>query len=335
MSGSLTFPVRAPRWILTYQGVNITSKISRMVTRIVYHDRLGGASGTLEIDLEDHEKLWQGSWKPQEGDLVTLMIGYAGESLLPCGDFQVDELSLNGPPDIITLRCLAAYITPAMRTLSSSGFECQTLAQIASTLAAKYGLSVIAAKGVSDLRFTRITQRQETDLGFLDRIAREHNYEFTIRGNQLVFYSRRSLEDAPSVMTLGRSQLLRFNFRVRTHHIYKASQVSYQSPARKHLLTQLTTTSSDIPTGDTLKRIARCDNGQQALLKATSALAQANTHRTVASIMAVGATDFAAGSNVTISGFGFNDGKYLIDSAHHRLDRTTGYTTEVEASRVE
>ncbi len=263
------------------------------------------------------------------------MIGYSGELLLPCGDFQVDELSLSGPPDILTLRCLAAYITPAMRTLSSVGFESQTLAQIASTLAAKYGLSVITAKNVSDLRFTRITQHQETDLGFLRRIAREHNYEFTIRGKQLVFYSRNSLENAPSVMTLGRSQLLRFDFRLKTHHMYKASQVSYQSPERKQLLTQVTMASSDIPTGDTLKRIARCDDGQQALLKATSALAEANIHRTVASIMAVGATDFAAGSNVTISGFGFNDGKYLIESAHHRLERTTGYTTEIEAFRVE
>jgi uncharacterized protein len=335
MSGSLTYPLRAPRWILTYQGVNITANISWMVTKLVYHDRSGGASGTLEVEIEDHNKLWQGSWNPSEGDLVTLLIGYAGESLLPCGDFQVDELSLSGPPDVVSLRCLTAYITPSMRTLNSTGFENQTLLQIASAIAAKYGLGVIAAEDASELRFSRITQRQETDLGFLQRLAQEHSYEFTVRGKQLVFYLRSTLEQTPSVMVLGRNQILRFDFRRTTHLVYKASQVSYQSPERKELLIQRTAAPSEVPTGDTLKRIARCDNGQQALLKATSALAEANMVRSVASIMAIGATELTAGSNVTIYGFGVNDGKYLIDNARHRIDRGTGYTTDLEAYRVD
>ena len=64
MAGAVTFPVRAPQWVLTYQGVNITANISQMVTAITYEDRLDGGSGALEVTLEDHEKRWQGSWKP-------------------------------------------------------------------------------------------------------------------------------------------------------------------------------------------------------------------------------------------------------------------------------
>jgi phage protein D len=67
MAGALTFPVRAPQWVLTYQGVNITADVSEMVTSITYQDCLDGASGTMEVELEDHEKLWQGSWaRPKE-----------------------------------------------------------------------------------------------------------------------------------------------------------------------------------------------------------------------------------------------------------------------------
>ena len=93
--------------------------------------------------------------------------------------------------------------------------------------------------------------------------------------------------------------------------------------------------ASDAPTGDTLKLTVRCENGQQASLKAMSALHGANMVRTSASFTAPGATVYSAGNSLTITGFGFNDGKYLIESARHRLERTTGYTTECEARRVD
>ena len=335
MAGAVTFPVRAPHWILTYQGVDITTNIARMVTAITYQDCLDGASGALEVELEDHDKRWQGDWQPAEGDLINLMIGYAGESLLPCGDFQVDELSLSGPPDVLHLRCLAAYITPAMRTHNSVGYENQTLTQLAETIAAKYGLTMVAASGISNMTFARVTQRHETDLAFLRRLAHAHNYEFTVRGKQMVFYSRTSLEAAAPVATIGRSDLLHFAFRLKTHRVYRAAQVSYQLRERKQLVTQSIAAAPTIPTSDTLKLTVRCENGQQATLKATSALHEANMVRTSASFRASGAIAFTAGNTFMITGFGFNDGKYLIESARHRLERASGYTTDFEARRVD
>jgi phage protein D len=80
--------------------------------------------------------------------------------------------------------------------------------------------------------------------------------------------------------------------------------------------------------------VARCENGPQAALKAESALHAANMVREHATFIAVGATVYAAGSTVTITGFGFNDGTYLIESARHRLERNTGYTTELTLRRV-
>ncbi len=335
MAGALAFPVRTPQWVLTYQGVNITANISRMVIAITYQDCLDGASGRLEVELEDHDKRWQHSWAPSEGDLVNLMIGYVGEPLLPCGDFQVDDLSLSGPPDVLRLGCLAAYITPAMRTRNSVGYENQTLTQIAATIAAKYGLTLIAADGTSQLTFGRVTQRQETDLAFLRRLARANNYDFTIRGRQLVFYSQTSLEATEPIATVVRKDVMRFAFRLKTHRVYKAAQVSYQLGESKQLLTQRILAAPAIPTGDTLKLTVRCENGQQASLKAISALHAANMVRTTASFIAGGRTVYTAGNNITVSGFGVNDGKYLIGAARHHLERATGYTTEFEARRVD
>ncbi|MGZ6243432.1 MAG: phage late control D family protein, partial [Candidatus Binataceae bacterium] len=198
MTAAIAYPVRSPNWVLSYSGINITADISRMVLSIKYVDELGGRSGELEIELEDRDRRWQGGWFPQQGDVVGLLIGYTGELLLQCGDFQIDDLEIEGPPDVFHLRCLPAWITPSLRTCNSLGYENQTLLQIATTIAGRHGMTVVGAPNQVDVSYLRITQKQESDLEFLRRVAIEHDYDFTIRGAQLVFYSRTLLESQPA-----------------------------------------------------------------------------------------------------------------------------------------
>lgn len=334
MSSLLAYPVRAPQWILTYEGVNITADISQMVVQIVYSDRLSGAAGEIEVELEDHAKQWQGPWYPQEGDVASLMIGYQGEPLLPCGDFQVDDLEFALPPDIFRLRCLAAYITPAMRTFNSVAWENQTLVQIATVIAGKYNLAVIAAPGMLNPAFERITQSHESDLAFLHRLARTHNYDFTIRGTQMVFYDRAALEAAAPAVSVSRSDLLRGSFRSKTYRVYKSAEVSYQDPVSKQLITHSVDATPVPPTGDTLKHTTRCENGQQALLKAQAALHGANMLQTTACLELPGSPALCAGNTATFNGFGAYDGIYLIEVARHRMSRALGYTTAVQLRQV-
>ncbi len=159
-----------------------------------------------------------------------------------------------------------------MRTPNSAGYEQQSLLDIAEVIAGKYGLSVVSAPGVTDLQFARVTQKHETDLAFLKRLAREHGYDFTVRGTLLVFYAQSALAAAPAVVSLDRSEVERFEFRNRTHRIYSAAQVAYQDPATKSLITQSAQADITVPTGDSLKLVPRCENAQQALTKAQAAL---------------------------------------------------------------
>ena len=334
MASVTAYPVRSPQWVMTYRTVDITADVSTMVTSIIYTDRLGGAAGEIEVQLEDHDKRWQGPWYPQQGDKLNLIIGYRGEPLLPCGDFQVDDLELSGPPDTFHIRGLAAWITPAMRTRNSTAYENQTLIQIASTIAAKYGLSLVGVVDALNVSYARVTQKHETDLEFVRRLALAHGYEFTVRGEQLVFYSHDPLEASPPVATITRSDLLSFAFRSKSHRVYRAAQVSYQNPATKELVTQQADAPVSLPQGDTLKLIARCENGQQALLKARGALHATNMAQMTAILETPGMNTVCAGNNLTISGFGANDGIYIVTVARHRLTRAGGYRTEAEVRRV-
>lgn len=305
-----------------------------MVVRISYTDYLSELSGDVELVVEDHNRIWQTSWYPGIGDEITLAIGYQGEVLLPCGDFQIDQLELTGPPDTFTMRCLAAFITPAMRTANSMGYEDQTLLGIAQVIAGKYGLSVISAPEVIDVSFERVTQKHETDLGFLKRLAVEYGYDFTVRGLVLVVYSATALEAVVPTISLTRTDVERFEFRNRTHDTYPTAQVTYQNPFSKSLIVGNASAIAPIPTNDTIKMVARSENGQQALLKCQAALQATSKFFIEGSLTMPGSIAMASGNTLQVSGFGEFDGIYIILAARHLLDRAHGYVTRVEVSRV-
>jgi uncharacterized protein len=353
----LSQPVKHPIWTLTYAGVNITADVSAMATEIQYSDKAEHHSDELEVTLEDRDRRWQGPWFPMRGDLVGGFVGYEGvENLLDCGIFQVDELELTGPPDTFHLKCIAAGITPSIRTPRSAAYENQTLLQIANTVAARQGMTVTGFAQSLNVSFERVTQKHETDLHFLHRLSIAHNYDFSIRGTQLVFYARTSLEQSTPVLTITRGAssattglppfisaltfgssnsvfAKNFEFRTKTQEIYNSATVAYQNPFLKQLIAEVND-QKGIPTGDDLYVVARCENPQQAQLKAVSVLHDKNKDQVTARIQTEGNTLLVAGVNVAIQGFGNFDGTYQIDSSRHRLERQAGYETEIEVRQV-
>ncbi len=339
-AAATSFAVRTPRWDLWYDGQNIGGRVSPMLVSITYTDHVGHSSNDLEFELEDREKRWQAGWFPTQGDLVRLAIGYDGEELLSCGDFQVDELELEGPPDVMKMRCIAAYITPALRTHNSRGYENQTLLSIASTIAKKHGMSVVGLPDSINVAFARVTQKHENDLSFLRRIANDHNYDFRVQGTragaamQLVFYSRSAVEAAAPATTIHRTDAMKFYFKSKTHQTYKAAQVSYQNPASKSLVMASVNASPVPASGDTRKLVVRAENAQQATLKAQAALHNHNMLAVTGTITMPGSTAVIAGNNVMLSGFGVFDDVYQVTSAKHKLTRAEGYITEAEVRKL-
>jgi hypothetical protein len=127
---------------------------------------------------------------------------------------------------------------------------------------------------------------------------------------------------------------LRFAFRNRSRRIYDGAEFSYFDPDTKELITQSAPANETVRTGDTLKIVARCENTEQARIKAAAALHLHNMVLVDASIEGPGNTILVAGNNVQLSGWGALDGKYLIETAKHQIGRATGYTTSIAARRI-
>ena len=127
-----------PIFKLEYNHKNITEDVSDYVVTIEYSDFEQGQSDEITITFEDTEGLWNGAWIPSKGDALRLYIGYAGEKLLNCGIFEIDEIEYNTPPDTLIVKALATGIKKRDRTflakprLLSKHHEMDVLASLVS-----------------------------------------------------------------------------------------------------------------------------------------------------------------------------------------------------------
>ena len=315
-----------PIFKIEYNQKDITKDVSNQVLNIEYTDYEHGQSDEITITFDDTQKLWQSSWIPSKGDSIRVFIGYEGEKLLNCGIFEIDEIEFATPPDILTVKALATGITKALRQNNSVAYENKTLKQIASEIAQKHSLTLVGE--IEDVRVERITQNQERDLTFLKKLAEQYGYIFKIAEGNLVFYKTEKLTGADAAKILYRTDLTRITLTEKTSKNYKAVTVSYHNPKTGKKITA-TAKNEKCVKGDTLKITERCENKQQALLKAKAALAKGN-NTIEGSIDLVGTPSLIAGLNIELKDLGYFSGKYHITQTRHFIDRTSGYGTSLE-----
>ena len=313
-----------PMFKIEYENKDITASIAPCVLSVVYSDFEHGQSDEVEILLEDKNHLWKSGWYPVKGDSVSLSIGYESEKLLNCGSFEIDEMEFASPPDTITLKALAANIKKALRQNNSVAYENKTLFQIAQKIAAKHNLSLVG--NVRDIKIKRITQNQKRDLAFLKDLAEEYGYIFKISDNKLTFYETAKLKTQNPALIINRKDILSYSLRDKTHEQHKGCEVVYLDPKRKNTISaSINGTSAK---ADVLKLNTRCENKEQAILKANAALDK--NSEIEGNITVMGNPHLVAGLNIELKGFYNLSGKYYITNAKHTIDKNSGYKTEIE-----
>ncbi|EIX3651000.1 phage protein D [Salmonella enterica] len=342
VSADMTAPVPQPAYRLVYNQKDITHDVSVYVTSVTYTDKLSGESDEIQVDLEDSEGRWRDAWYPGKGDTLTLYMGCAGENLRECGTFSVDEIELSGPPDNVSLRGLATSVTAALRTKNSRGFENTTLAAIAQRIAGKHHLQLQGQ--IEPLTLDRVTQYDETDLAFLKRLAGDYGYMVKVTHTHIIFSSLDALREAAPVFTFTRRDISRYSVRDTINRIYKGAKHRSQNSRTKQVVTyqadggESTTTVSAATRGhstsaDTLTLSGRTGNQGTAARRTRAALNLKNQYQKVATLSMEGNVRLRAGHNVTLTGFGASDGKWLTGSVRHSMTRSGGYTMDVEAAR--
>lgn len=322
-----------PYFSLIYQGVDISSELDPLTTSVTYTDKVHGEVDEIDVTVQDKDGRWKSSWLPEPGDTMALTIFDGLGGVLPCGTFEMDEPEPSGDRggDIMTIRGLAAPISKPLRTQKTRAFEKQSLRQIVQKVAGDNGLSVEG--DIEDQTFQRVTQRRERDLEFLTRLAEDTGHYFSVREKRAIFTSIKSVDGRAAALTISHEQLgiqlTSYRFKFQTADTYSKAKVTALDENEKSMI-EAEEEDSDVKTGDTLRITGeRVENAAQAEKLARSRLHRKNRKSLSGSVSIVGNVSAVAGVVVQTAGFGRYDGRLLIDSSTHSMDRG-GYTTGAE-----
>jgi len=331
------------RYSVRYAQKDVTSDVSPYLLSLTYTDYLTDQSDELELALEDVDGRWKNAWYPGKGDTLTVAIGWQGQDLVQVGTFQIDEIEFEGGPSTVRIRALAANIGQSLRTIEYAAYENTTLDAVAKRIATRHGLDLTGK--IEPIMLDRLTQ-SESDGVFLTKLAGEYDYAFKVVGRRLVFHAIADLMATDPVASVAVSAFAPgWRIRDQIKEVPKSASIKSHNPKTNKLVSysvQNDGTVAALPasvskattSADTAKRTTRTSNAAQADAKARCALARANREQTQGSASLLGRPRLVAGSVLTLTGAGRLDGNYLIQTSRHVLNRSGGYTTDIEFCRV-
>lgn len=324
---------------LIYNGKDISADIASYAESFSYTDHEGGNADDLQVNLDDSKGLWKGAWFPQKGAILKAWIksDFSGSMRqLYCGTFAIDEISASGPPDIVTLKAVSSLTAKTFKQEAKSrSWESISFSALVDEIAKEHGLAVYYGVG-KPIDFTRVDQREESDLRFLNRLAKTNDLNLKISDGKIIIFEGKKFEDAAPVFSVlrGRAEVGRYSFESKTHDVFRGCSVSYWDTDHKEVKTHVFIPPSAPPVGQILKVNQRVESIADAMTKSRSILRRKNKYEVKATFDLMGNTALLAGLTGTITGWGNFDGKYIIGEVRHTQDRSQGYRTNITLRKV-
>ncbi len=317
-----------PAMTLHVNHRDATGYFGPWLLELTYVDHMVGESDGLEVRLDNSDSRWMKEWYPVKGSTLEGWLGYEDGPQLATGECQIDEVELEGMPDVVVLRALGAGNKTALRTPKSRAFEGKSLRSIAAEVAQTHGLQVVGT--VPDITWRRAAQHRETDLAFLCRLGEEHGLVFSVKGAQLVFHDLQRLDAQPAMLKITKGDLSNYRFREKV--VEGGASAAYFDGDTKEL--RVVELQMEHPHADRRKLRRRTESKVHTQRLAKAALHEAKGWEREGTLTVPGDTRLVAGGNFELAGFGVLDGIWQIRSARHTAARDKGYQCQLEVRHV-
>jgi len=144
---------------------------------------------------------------PRRGAIVqVVLIGGLSSSFV--GAYVVDRVDFNCAPYTIKVSAHSADLRAGLKTHKNRHWDDLSVKKIVEDIATGHGMETRIADAVSDHVYDWIGQQDESDLNFLDRLAKRHNALFTIK-NGIVMWLQRGAGTTASGLALLSGLILR------------------------------------------------------------------------------------------------------------------------------
>jgi phage protein D len=322
-----------------YDGVDISTDIAGMVTDFQCTDHAGGKADDLSLTLEDRDGLWISGWFPDKGAELTASIvchdfpATGDRYTYPCGTFTIDDIKISGPPSRVRIQAVSSTVKSSLRREAKNrAWENISLEAIAAELASQNSItSVYDGPAVS---YSRKDQRNESDLGFLSRIADEAGMRLKVAERKIILFDGKTYDAKTPSITYAEDDVASWSFSSQAHEVFSACQVDYFDPSAKQTLSYTFHPADGPENGQILKINKRVEDRAKAELLAKAELRKKNREEITGGFDRLGDPRLFAGNTVKMQGFGVFSGAYAVEKVTHSYSKDAGYSTSAELNRT-
>lgn len=348
--------LRRTQLAVSINNVDLSENINAHLLSATFTDVEDGASDDLELKLEDRDNAIVGTWlnteinkrgistKVSKNATISMKITQKNwdsdgkDIMLNCGTFELDEVSVSGPPQVVTMRGAACSFDSGIRKKKyTKSWKNTTLLNIAQTIAAACGYTVMYLPQKT-IKYTSKIQQNTTYIVFLQNLCNTAGLSLKVTNGTLVIFDQQSKESAASVRTIKRGDGSYSSFSFQTslsNTAYSACHVSYKTTAGKKIEYTYTPPGSKY-NKDTVLEVSneKVSTTAEAKQVAIAKLRAANKGEVSGSFTMPGDLTLCAGLTVSASGWGAYDGKYIIEQAKHTISKSGGFKTALTLRQV-
>ena len=313
--------VKTPYFQILANGEDKTSFISKNLISISFKDEANSQSDEITIKVAGEFK------RPSYKDELKLWFGYKEDAtIFNCGTFIVQTTTKEND-NILTITATGADFAGSLKEKRNKTYESMSIGQIVGDIASRNGLEVNTD---FDKEFVlHLAQSDESDLHFLNKLAKEHNAIFNIKNQTLIFKKKikeaKKNEDLPTY-TINKKDTLSLSIKTSSKTLYNSCKAIWQD-TKANKTKEIISGSGEpcINMRGTFKDEA------DAKLKADAKLQKANQGIISGSVSLEGGA-YYAGGKLNLVGTLEDDGEYQIKSIDHTYNNN-GWSCKIEFER--
>lgn len=164
-------------------GNDATADFNDRLVSITITDEPGSKSDTAKIVIDNRDELVE---LPPVGAVLEISLGLDGD-LTYMGQYTVDDLGGEFFPATMTIEAKAANMRSGIRAPKTRHWADVTVGDIVSKIAGEHGLEAKVGDSLQGHFFSYLAQTSESDLGFLNRLARDLDALTKPAGGALLF----------------------------------------------------------------------------------------------------------------------------------------------------
>ena len=316
-----------PSFRIVADGTDITEKIRDRLVSLRITDQAGQQSDSLEITVDDRDRRME---VPRYGTWLRVWLGYSAGGQKPAymGAYAVDDVDLSMGPRSMVIRATAAQTAPELvKESRTQSWDRTTLGEIAQTIGKRNGLQVVVKGSLGSLQLQHEDQTNETDQGFLTRLAERYGAVIKPADGKLVVVPRGQPGTAGGV-TIRLEEVSSWRAVLKGRGAYGGVKARW--------IDRTTNTEKVVTAGESSGRLPvfeerQLHKTQEEAEKAAAARLQSFRSGEVrVSLQMQGRPDVNAEGSITLQGFRPEvDGTWQAKSITHEL-AGGGYTTSVE-----